>query len=91
MEYYCLKFINRCDKMRKFLIIILIAACFLPAIVLAQGNGSKNADQTDQYINVIMQRQRIPGLSLAVLKNGNVIKMKAYGTANIETNTPATI
>ena len=37
-----------------------------------------------------MQRQHIPGLSLAVVRDGKVAKAKGYGLANIETNTPAT-
>jgi D-alanyl-D-alanine carboxypeptidase len=38
-----------------------------------------------------MARQRIPGLSLAVLKEGKVIKTAAYGYANIELQAPATV
>jgi CubicO group peptidase (beta-lactamase class C family) len=47
------------------------------------------ADRIDDYIRKQMQRQHIPGLSLAVVKDGKVIKAKGYGLANVETNTPA--
>ena len=37
-----------------------------------------------------MREMNIPGLSLAVLRDGKVIKTSGYGVANIETDTPAT-
>jgi len=48
------------------------------------------ADQIDEYIQSEMQRQHIPGLSLAVVKAGQVVKAGAYGLANVELNVPAT-
>lgn len=47
-------------------------------------------DKTDEYIETQMRRQKIPGLSIAILKDGKLIKARGYGLANIETNTPAT-
>ena len=32
---------------------------------------------------------RIPGLSLAIIQNGRVIKQRGYGFANLELKTPA--
>ena len=37
-----------------------------------------------------MRRQRIPGLSLAIVKDGKIVKARGYGRANLETDTPAT-
>lgn len=48
------------------------------------------ADQTDDYIRAEMQRQRIPGLSLVVLKDGEIIKAAGYGLANRKLEIPAT-
>ena len=36
-----------------------------------------------------MQRQHIPGTSIAVIKDGKVIKAEGYGLANVELNVPA--
>ena len=36
-----------------------------------------------------MEQRRIPGLVLAIVKNGNAIKHDAYGVANLELNAPA--
>jgi len=54
------------------------------------GAASFAADEIDNYIVAQLKRQNIPGLSLAVVKNGKVIKAKGYGLANLEWNVPAT-
>ena len=51
---------------------------------------SAQSGKVDAYIKSEMQRQNIPGLSLAVVKEGKVIKAKSYGLANVETNVPVT-
>src|SRR4030095_2932481 len=48
------------------------------------------ADQVDDYIKQAMQKRRIPGLALAVVRDGQVIKAQGYGVANLETETPVT-
>ncbi len=65
-------------------------------IIVGFGNGPLFAqtDRIDRYLNLEMQKRQIPGLALAVLKNGKVAKMKGYGLANIELNvavTPSTV
>ena len=37
------------------------------------------ADEVDKYINAEMKKRQIPGVALAVIKDGKVIKMKGYG------------
>ena len=48
------------------------------------------ADKVDDYIEAVMKKRQIPGLSLAVVKDGEVIKAKGYGLANLEHNVPVT-
>src|SRR4051812_40456616 len=48
------------------------------------------ADQIDTYITHYLKEQPVPGLSLAVLRNGKVIKSRGYGLASVELNAPAT-
>jgi CubicO group peptidase (beta-lactamase class C family) len=48
------------------------------------------ADQVDDFITAEMKRQNIPGLSIAVIKDGKVIKAAGYGIADRESKTPAT-
>jgi CubicO group peptidase (beta-lactamase class C family) len=38
-----------------------------------------------------MQREHIPGLSLAVVKDGRVVRARGYGLANVELNVPARV
>ncbi len=61
------------------ILLLFIAPC------LAQQDISA---RVDEFINTEMRRQRIPGLSLAVIKNGQVILSKGYGFANIEHQVP---
>ncbi|MCI0339135.1 MAG: beta-lactamase family protein [Acidobacteria bacterium] len=47
------------------------------------------ADKVDDYIKAEMEKQRIIGLTLAVIKDGKIIKVEGYGKANAELNIPA--
>jgi CubicO group peptidase (beta-lactamase class C family) len=40
------------------------------------------ADAVDDFINAELQRQNVPGLSLAVLKDGIIVKSGGYGFAD---------
>ena len=51
---------------------------------------SARADEVDNFVKRTMQERHIPSVSIAVIKNGKIIKQKAYGTANIEQNVLAT-
>jgi len=46
--------------------------------------------QLDQYVHRKMHEDHLVGLSLAVLRNGQLITAKGFGLANVETGTPAT-
>jgi D-alanyl-D-alanine carboxypeptidase len=57
---------------------------------LALVSGITHADRVDDYIKKQMQRQHIPGLSLAIVRDGKILKARGYGLANVEMNVPAT-
>jgi CubicO group peptidase (beta-lactamase class C family) len=44
--------------------------------------------KVDDFINAEMRRQRIPGLSLAVIRDGRTLLIKGYGLANVEHQIP---
>jgi D-alanyl-D-alanine carboxypeptidase len=46
--------------------------------------------QVDTLIQQALKKQRIPGLSLAVVKDGHLVLAKGYGLANVELHVPAT-
>lgn len=52
--------------------------------------GEVRADKIDDYLRAQMVKNHIPGLSVAVVRKGKVIKLKSYGVANLEWNQPAT-
>jgi D-alanyl-D-alanine carboxypeptidase len=51
---------------------------------------SGKADEIDHYITAQMQRLHIPGVSLAVVRDGQIIKAQGYGFANLELKALAT-
>ncbi|HJQ70934.1 MAG TPA: serine hydrolase [Blastocatellia bacterium] len=67
----------------------VLITLFLLYVALA-ATASAQADKVDEFIKAEMAKRKIPGLSLAVVKNGEVIKAQGYGLANIELNVPAT-
>ena len=62
----------------------LIVACLLAAPIAAR------CDPADDFLKAEMGRQRIPGLSLVVVKNGEVIKAAGYGLADRKLKIAAT-
>lgn len=56
------------------------------AVLLAAGTAL--ADKVDDYVKTQMEQRRIPGLALAVVKDGRVTKHEAYGLANVELKVP---
>src|SRR5689334_4762104 len=49
---------------------------------------AQQPNKVDEFILNEMQRQKIPGLALAVVKDGKVVKAKGYGFANVEHQVP---
>jgi uncharacterized protein YbbC (DUF1343 family)/CubicO group peptidase (beta-lactamase class C family) len=62
----------------------LLFLLFFPTLSFAQ------IDSTDIIVKQMMEKQKIVGLSLAVIKNGQPIVNKGYGLANAELNVPIT-
>ena len=56
---------------------------FLPLAAFAQ------ADKVDEFVKAEMQKRKIPGLSIAVVKDGQIAYTKGYGLSNVELNVPA--
>ncbi len=67
------------DFLKKGLIALLI---FSNYTALGQ------ADSIDVFVQSQMQKRKIPGLQLAIVKNGKVIKAGNYGMANVQDSIP---
>ncbi|MFP5288617.1 MAG: serine hydrolase domain-containing protein, partial [Thermoanaerobaculia bacterium] len=49
-----------------------------------------SADEVDSYLESQMRQLHIPGLAVAVVRDGEVVKSKGYGLANLELGVPVT-
>jgi CubicO group peptidase (beta-lactamase class C family) len=63
--------------------VLTVVFCGLLCTAYAQ------TDKIDSYVNAEMDLQKIPGLSIAVMRKGELVKAKGYGLANVELNVPA--
>jgi D-alanyl-D-alanine carboxypeptidase len=76
------------------LLTILLTACVLVGLVSVAPAQSQNDDalsaRVDEIVRAQMREQNIPGVSLAVMRDGKIIKAAGYGLANIELNVPVT-
>jgi CubicO group peptidase (beta-lactamase class C family) len=69
------------------------SVAMLIAIIVAIPAGSAqthSAGSVDSYIAAQLREQHIPGLALAVVQDGRVVKSRGYGLANIELGVPVT-
>ena len=76
----------RVDRLHHF----AVAAVALLLLAYSSLAPAARADAVDDYIQAEMKKQNIPGLSLAVVKDGKVVKAQGYGLANVELRVPAT-
>ena len=63
------------------------ALCLLVMLV---ATVAVRADKVDDFVRSAMQKQHVPGVVVAVVRDGKVIKAAGYGMANLELNVAAT-
>jgi CubicO group peptidase (beta-lactamase class C family) len=73
---------NRRFSSRRFPICVCLAVLF--AVRAAQAQSPATTSALTEYVKAEMKRQRIPGLSLLVVKDGKVIRSEGFGVANVE-------
>jgi CubicO group peptidase (beta-lactamase class C family) len=64
----------------------LLAVLLLPPSVNAQGSP---VAQVNQFVAREMKRLQIPGVSIAIVRDGRVLLRRGYGYANVELGVPA--
>jgi len=62
---------------------------FLMLATLVVAPRPSAADALDDFVKAHMEKHRIPGLSLAICREGQVEKAQGYGLANVELDVPA--
>jgi len=71
----------------------LICTGFLLLSLFCNGASATPGDAIptmDGFVTAEMSRQKIPGMAVAVVKNGEVVLAKGYGFANLEHQVPVT-
>jgi len=78
-------FANHYQMRLKILFVII------PFIFAATGRGAdvSQSENIDVYIKQEMTKYQIPGLALAVAKDGKILKLKGYGLSSVEFDLPA--
>ncbi len=64
--------------------IAILWVLLLSGAVYAQSNDDVLSARVDDAVRTQMEEQKIPGVSLAVMRNGKIIKATGYGLANVE-------
>lgn len=72
------------QRARSSFVLVLLGLQILASTVLSQ------TDSIDEYIQAEMKKRLIPGIAVAAIRNGAIIKLKGYGFANLEHDVPVT-
>lgn len=70
--------------------VLLFLAIYIQPLQALQILGAVPAGSLDKFIDEQIKLRKIPGLSVAVIRDGKVIKASGYGFANLELKVPAT-
>ena len=68
--------------------LLLLVSTLASAVACSTANVP--ADEVDDYAKAAIDRHHIPGLGIAVIKDGRLVFERHYGLASLETNTPVT-
>jgi CubicO group peptidase (beta-lactamase class C family) len=75
---------------RIFFTMVAASLLSLSGLVRAADAIETSNDQTRRLIQQTMKERRIPGLQVAVIKDGQIVLSESYGWANVENRVPAT-
>lgn len=71
----------------------ILAGALFTALVLAVAARAvpeePSTSVVDEFVNAELRAQRIPGVALAVVRDGKIVKAAGYGMANVELSVPA--
>jgi CubicO group peptidase (beta-lactamase class C family) len=75
-------------KARRFIGFAVAAIVGISALLSLPVHAAPSPDKIDLIVRRQMELNQIPGVAIAVVERGRVVKMAAYGTANIEWDRP---
>lgn len=71
-------------------LLALAALLWAPLALSAQLRPAAEVDSVDAFIARVMAEQQVPGVAVAVMRNGKVVLTKGYGFADLEHKVPVT-
>jgi CubicO group peptidase (beta-lactamase class C family) len=69
---------------------LMLFAWLAIAAATAPVHAGERTDEIDRYVEARLKKENVPGASIAVVREGKVIKARGYGLADVELNVPAT-
>ncbi len=63
---------------------------YIALFALLLFTAAVRADQVDDYVRAVMAERHAPGVAVAVIRNGKVVKLQGYGVASVEFNVHVT-
>jgi CubicO group peptidase (beta-lactamase class C family) len=70
-------------KIAVLLLVGSLSSCASPAV-------TKDTGKIDEFVRSEMARQKVPGVAIAVIRGGEVVRSQGYGFANVELKSPVT-
>jgi CubicO group peptidase (beta-lactamase class C family) len=68
----------------------VVLALLSGSVTVCFGQKTPDWSALEQYVNSSMKDWKVPGASVAIVKDGSVIYMKGFGVRDIRTNQPVT-
>jgi D-alanyl-D-alanine carboxypeptidase len=62
----------------------------LVVVLVCATSAAARADKVDDHVRAEMARSKVPSVSLAVIRNGQLVKIQGYGLADVERQVSAT-
>lgn len=72
-------------------LLLLLLLGTAPGIAAQEAPPLTVPDSLDRFIEREMRERQIPGLALAITRNGRIITERAYGLASVENGVPVTV
>jgi len=79
---------NRKSTIAKFMVAVWILACPGGRTLAQVASNDALSAKVDEAVLAQMREQKIPGVSLAIMRDGKIIKAKGYGLASVELTVP---
>ncbi len=73
--------------MKSSVLRVFMVSLILAGVALGQ-NSNSSSDAVAQYVKAEMARQHIPGVSLLVSRNGEIVRAEGFGFSNVELQVP---